>query len=93
MDINSFTLRLLMQYGETSRQILAPFKPLFDFGFYLCGTILLIIVLLQGLLFLKNAASALLLNVQISFREFPGISIFMFLCFLTAIFGFLRIFL
>lgn len=91
MDINSLTLKLLIHYSNYFRELLSPFKPLFSFGFKLTLAILVLMVLFQGLVYLKALIKAVVFNINFSIREFPSLSIFLFICFLMTLFGFLNI--
>lgn len=90
-DIDYLTLQMVIHYGKLAREYLAPLKPTFDLGFYLSAGLLAILTIAQGLILVKNFILALLFNVRYSFANYPGMSAFFGLLFLTVMFGALRI--
>lgn len=91
IDIDSLTLQMIIHYGKLAKEYLAPLKTAFDFGFYVSGALLLLLVITQGVILIKDLLLALIFNVRFSFANYPGMSTFFGLLFLTVMFGTLRI--
>ncbi|MCS6961280.1 MAG: hypothetical protein NZT61_02085 [Deltaproteobacteria bacterium] len=91
MDVDSYTLQLLIHYGKVAKDFLSPFKPLFVGGFYLSSFLLLVMVLFQGIVVLKDLVLAILFNVKHNLACFPRLSLFFLLLFLATLCGVLKL--